>query len=238
MKRALTLFLSTILASAAMTQGGPGGRAQQPSILNAGAGFLYAPAVHKELGLSPAVVKKIQDKLTAASKSMTNPPSRPNSQSSEARRVQFTKQLEAMQKVQNECLSLLTPAQKARLRQITIQQMGANSMLHPEVKKDLALNATQEKKVMELVQANFREMFPARAPSPNASSKPEDRSKMLQEMMKKQEAAKVKLEAQATKVLTPAQQAKWRAMKGKPFKMDMMGMMRSARPVGAPRRSG
>lgn len=229
MKRVLILLASLILVCAAIGQVRTSGRMTQSPILNSGTGYLMMPAVQKELGLSAAVSKKISDKMVAVSRSFSV--STPNSQKPKSQEVQmaeFRKRMESVQKAQAECLALLSAPQKARLRQITIQQMGAQAMYNPEIKKELGLNDSQTKRIGDLMQQSFRNIFAGAPGKPGERPSREQAMKQMEEFAKKQQAAKAKVDAEAVKVLTSAQQSKWKAMKGKPFKLDMMGMMRRA----------
>ncbi|MBC8065787.1 MAG: hypothetical protein H7Y17_13225, partial [Chlorobia bacterium] len=224
MKRVLPFLFSAILVCAAASQISFGGRASQPSILNAGAGYLAMPAVQKELGLSATVSKKIQDKITSSTRAMMG--SMQPTQSSKdpkERGVAIQKQVASMQKVQAECVAMLTPTQKARLKQITLQQMGPQAMYNPEVKKELGLNESQTKKIGQIMQASFQQMFGSPGVKPGERPSREDAIKRMQEFAKKQEASRVKTNAETMKVLSPTQRSKWKAMQGKPFKIDMFG---------------
>ena len=53
------------------------------------------------------------------------------------------------------------------------------------------------------------------------------------EMQKKRDEWQVKMNAMAAKELTSGQNAKWRAMLGKPFKIDILGGMRAMAPKKA-----
>lgn len=101
-------------------------------------------------------------------------------------------------------------------------------MYNPEIKKELGLNDSQTKRIGDLMQQNFRSIFAGSQSKPGEKPSREQAMKQMQEFAKKQQSAKAKVDAEAVKVLTPAQQSKWKAMKGKPFKLDMMGMMRRA----------
>lgn len=226
MKRVLILLAPLILVCAAFGQVRTSSRMNQSPFLNAGTGYLMMPAVQKELGLSATVSKKIQDKMMSVSRNTMGPTTRsttPNDQ--EAQMAAFRKRMEGIQKVQSECLALLSPPQKARLRQITIQQMGAQAMYNPEIRKELGLTESQAKKISAIMQQNFRSVFAGSPGKQGEKRTREDAMKQMQEFAKKQAAAKDKVDSQALKVLTPAQQSKWKALKGKPFKLDMMRMM-------------
>lgn len=236
MKRALPLVFSSILACASMAQVSFGGRASQPNILNAGAGYLAMPAVQKELGLSATVSKKIQDKITASTRAMMGSMQSANTpRDPKERGAAIQKQMASMQKVQGECVALLTPSQKVRLKQITLQQMGPQAMYNPEVKKELGLNESQTKKIGEIMQSTFRQMFSNTGVKPGERPSREDAIKRMQEFAKKQDATRAKTNSETMKVLSPTQRAKWKSMQGKPFKIDMTTMMRSVS-GGAPKR--
>lgn len=234
MKRAFIVLASLILVCAAFGQVRSSFSVPQAPIVNSGTGFLMMPAVQKELGLSAAVSKKISDKMTGLLRPSGSAMSgKLTPEQREREMAEFKKRFEAIQKSQAECLALLTAPQKARLRQITIQQMGAQAMYNPEIKKELGLSDSQTKRISDLMQQSFRNVFAGRQRKPGERPSREQAMKQMEEFAKKQQAAKAKVDADAVKVLTPAQQSKWKAMKGKPFKLDVMGMMRRATPAGA-----
>jgi len=233
MKRLFLILVSATSICAANAQMVAGGRASSQSVLEAGSGYLMLPAVQKELGLSEAVSKKISAKYMDAMRGlMSQQPQRGKTQDPKAQRAAFEAQFKKMKQAQLDNLALLTPAQKSRLKQITIQQIGAAGLLNPEIKKELNLTATQEQRINAIVRDGTMQAFASmRGPGgPGGQAKPEDMRKRMAEFAKKQEEWRGKMLVESMKSLKPDQQAKWKAMQGKPFKIDMMGGMPMMRP--------
>ncbi len=227
MRRVVSLTAAILcLVGSALAQRQPTIRPGQFSTLEAGGSFLMMPGVQKELGLSPATTKKIDAKMSTFMRPMTPQKSangKPPSQ--EQMMSEFQKRMKDMQKAQAECVAMLTPAQKTRLRQISIQQIGAGAMLSSDVRKELALTPAQEKKIGDVLQQSYQSMGRT-MPRNSTASTPEAQRKVFQEMMAKQEQIKLQTTKNAEATLTPAQRTKWKAIQGKPFKIDMAGMMR------------
>jgi len=179
--------------------------------------------VQKEIGLSPAMSKKIGDKITAATKAiMTNPPKDPSQ-----RQKVYMERIKKMQAVQKETVKMLTPAQQARLKQITIQQLGVTAMLMPEVKTALKLTPDQERKIGVIMRDGMQHLFAGMQGGSNSQA---DFQKRMQEFQKKQEKSKVEMIGNALKLMNSTQRTKWASMQGKPFKLDMVKAMRAAMP--------
>lgn len=200
----------------------------QMDLLQAGSSYLMIPAVQKEIGLSPAVAKKMSDRMTAATKAMMAAPPKDPAQ----RQKVVMERMKQVQAVQKENLKMLTPAQQTRLRQITIQQLGLSAMMMPEVKTALKLTLDQERKIGVIMRDGMQRLFSGMQ---GASTKNQaDFQKRMQEFQKKQEKAKVEMIGNALKLMNPTQRAKWASLQGKPFKLDMVKAMSSI----MPRRAG
>jgi hypothetical protein len=230
MKRLFLILVSALALCVANAQMVAGGRATSQSLLEAGSAYLMLPAVQRELGLSDAVSKKISAKyMTAMRGMMSQQPQRDKPLDAKAQRASFETRLKKMKQAQQENLALLTPPQKARLKQITLQQAGAAGLLNPEVKKELKLTPPQEQRIGAIVRDGSMQMFAGMrgpgAPNRGGPPKREEMQKRMGEFAKKQEVWRAKMLAESIKSLKPDQQAKWKAMQGKPFKMDMMGGM-------------
>jgi hypothetical protein len=181
------------------------------------------PQVQKELSLSPAVTKKVTDRYMALMKEFQGVASTSSAKNQQANMQAIVKK---SQQAQKEILGMLTPAQKTRLRQITIQQMGAGALAHPEMKKELGLSDEQARRITAIVKDGTTQMIKSMTTvKPSA-----DRGQALRqagEFAKKQEEWKSKMLKESLKGLNATQLAKWKAAQGKPFKLDMMGAMRS-----------
>lgn len=232
MNRTLLTSFFVLLACLASSQGF---RAAAPNLLEAGAGYLMIPAVQKELGLSPGTAKQISNKYMSSMQGMTRPSANRSNPPSQAQaQADFQERIKKMRKIQQDCIALLSPSQKARLKEITIQQLGATAFLNAEVKKAVGVTPPQEKKIGEIVKNGTMRMFSSLSGKGNQPRSSSDMQKRMAEFSKKQAEWQKKMLADSLKTLKPDQQAKWKAIQGKPFKLDMMRAF-SAMPRGGGR---
>ncbi len=180
--------------------------------------------MHKELGLSAAVSKKITNKLETASHSLIT--AMRASGAGKTGKVQvpdnaLTKKMEALQKAHAECLAMLTPKQKARLREIDVQLSGVHGLTHPWMAKELGLSTTQVARINSVIKEGFAESMRGLERAP-ANLSEQDRAKRIASLRTQQETAAKKMFTSSVKILTPVQIAKWKAMQGKPFKLNGM----------------
>jgi hypothetical protein len=175
--------------------------------------LLINAAVQKELHLSPATASKVQSTFmneamkllpTVTGGSSGKPPTE-----AERRSVM----MKGVVHMQSTLAALLTPPQRTRLRQLTLQSIGPAAVLQPKVASALGLSSGQRSSLTYSISAANEKISSGRI---NASS-PANVNNRLQEMSHLQEAAKAEGERALNKTLTPAQKSKWRAMLGKPF---------------------
>src|SRR5205807_2478489 len=110
--------------------------------------------------------------------------------------------------INKELDNILTPAQGKRLRQLEIQQRGPSALFAPEVRKNLDLSAEQIKDISAALRNQFQKLGAA------LKDLKGDREALAKKMAELNKAA---LE-DAVKVLTPAQQGKWKELAGEPYK--------------------
>jgi hypothetical protein len=220
-----SVFLMCVFAAAALTGAQMGGKA--PDILQSVAGFLSLGQVRKELGISPAVGKKIDAKLSGAIKSSMDAMRKMPKDAKPDDRVKFMRANQArQQKVQSECLAMLSFSQKVRLKQIGIQQMGPGALLHPENQKSLALTAPQTAKIRDIVTTGTQKMIEELQASGKQPKTPAEARATFAKFAKAREAAQKKMMDASLKQLTANQRSKWSAIQGKPFKLDMAALAR------------
>jgi hypothetical protein len=111
---------------------------------------------------------------------------------------------------------ILLPHQSKRLNEIYVQQNGLNALQDEDIAKDLNISEAQKAKLAEVRDANRTAMFEQMrggggAPGGGGG----DREAFFARMQEYRKQADAKLLA----VLTPDQQKKFEAMKGKPFEM-------------------
>jgi|GEM_PF-2567628 len=214
----VAIFVSAVLSGAsAQPRVQAGGTRFNTNLVDIGSSYLLAPSVQKELKIPPATAKKIQDKFMSSFAHMT--PNRSGQGSATADRA---KMIQDLRKSQAEIIGMLSPAQKSRLKQIVLQQMGASGMLHPEVKASLKITPDEERKINAIVRDGMQAMFAGlKGNTPGGNT---NYQQQVKEMQAKQNEWRIKMTNMALKELTPAQRSQWQAMCGKPFTLDYSGM--------------
>lgn len=107
---------------------------------------------------------------------------------------------------------VLNADQQKRLRQIVLQQEGLFALGNPEVAGELKLSDEQKRQFAAIIQET-QKRFEALQQKAQASGNPEEVQKGAARIRKEQEA---KVEA----LLTDAQKRQWKAMLGKPLKLE------------------
>jgi hypothetical protein len=160
--------------------------------------LLRQKSVQKELGLSPEVVRKIQEftmkQFDAAEKAMKL--------AGEERTNRF-KQL--LKEDKEFVAATLTPEQAKRLDQITMQFTGLRHLVRKKVIKSLNLTPDQVSKLKKLRQETVQKLRKAMEPT--------SKEQRRENFTKLHKATRKKVAA----ILTPAQKAKVKAMIGKVF---------------------
>ncbi len=143
-------------------------------------------------------------------------------QMTDEQRAEFAKRMEEQRANQRkELAAILNEGQMKRLDEIRVQLAGARAVMQPDIQKSLGLSTEQVTKIRDL-QAKQREANMALGQNQDLSQ--EDRRTRMENNNKV-------LDAELLKVLTADQNAKLKAMAGKPFKAD-------AQPAGGGRRGG
>jgi Spy/CpxP family protein refolding chaperone len=111
-----------------------------------------------------------------------------------------------------ELLALLTAEQKTRLSEIVIQAQGFATYLRPDVQEQLGFTPEQTEKLKALENESSTKLRELPRPARG------DREREAMEKARKEREAVIRDRTEAVeKLLTPAQQEKFQAMKGKTF---------------------
>jgi len=237
---ALTVGVALTLAAAPILAQGPGGRGpggfggRRPGgpMMGGGLRMLTSPEVQKELKLDPAQVdllKGLQAESEAKLRALFER-ARSNGGSRESSRAEFEK-LRAEQ--DRQVAEILDARQKARLKQLEIQQAGVRALGQPAVQKHLALTAEQKQKIGQALENEGEAM---RAAFTGGGFDPSQRDQIRQKMGTIRAATETKLNA----VLTEAQKKQFTAMQGPKFNFPERRFDRGGpggRPGGGPRPS-
>ena len=178
------------------------------------------PPVLEELKLDPVSpeVQKIQQLSRAHSQELRQQlPSRVSTAEERERVREIESTLQG--KYDLELKTLLTPTQRARLRQIDWQRQGIEGLSHPEVVKTLKINPQQQ---AELAALN-REIFKTVRGLLNPAGKDRPVSNTVDEILRRkvQELVREK-EAKVQQILTKKQQQEWQEIQGPPFDLTLI----------------
>ncbi len=227
--RIRTFLGSTLLALAVSASAQfPGAMPSAPMRYNTA--LLMNPQVQKDMHLSPeAAQKSMNIMITVASKhmaslmgSMTGKPK------SAAERAKEEKEILAVNdEIQSQTLKLLTPSQKVRLREISLQQGGGASFSDPQLCHEVGLSAKQTSTIQatlaRIASKAMSQMGGGKGLGGMMSGpggKPD-----ISGMMATQKKAKQDSDAAVNAILTPSQKARYEKLKGRPIVLKgSMGM--------------
>lgn len=230
MKSILIKFAAVALASALMC----GAFAQ--SLLKQASLLITSPNVAQDLNLSKAQIDQRTGFVSAYDKKRDEITANMDATSQDKIEV-IQKQLDGLvATLQNNLLSILTPAQTNRLKQIAIQQVGVDALADDMVAKDLALTAGQRTKIAAIRERVSKAdddyqnalsdallKVPDPGSDPDALEAYKAKQQAIVKALKPKERVYLAAKAQGDKdmlaVLTPAQLKKWNAMQGKKLKV-------------------
>jgi Spy/CpxP family protein refolding chaperone len=198
---AVVFGLAVLIASPALAQSKHSGRShgQRPQGFYGASLFLLSQeSVQKDLKLSDAQVTKIKDlqnKQHEAFKGFKD-------LSGQEKWTKMQAQAKANRKAIKE---ILTPEQKKRSKQISLQLAGARALRYKPVAEALKITTEQKDKIKAIWGEAFKEMGKLRG------SKSQDAHKKLAEIGKS-------TNEKVMNVLTSEQKAKYKEMTGEPFK--------------------
>ncbi len=165
-----------------------------------GMGMLMRPEVQKELKLTEKQIQAIRSKSEAMRKARGNPGAPPPP--GQGMGTAFN--------------SILSASQQKRLAELRLQMGGMMALNSPETSGKLGITASQKAKIEQIMHSEFGSMRPrGEGPRPNRGAPPPS----MGDWQKRREQMNQKISA----ILTPAQRTKWKAMLGKPFKMEPRG---------------
>jgi Spy/CpxP family protein refolding chaperone len=203
MKRCAAVLAVALLAllpgpSFAQRRGGFGGGGGLGGFDRSGLFLLSQDSVQKELKLSPDQASQVNNLLEKSRESFGG--FRDLSREERRRRMEETaKANEAA--VQN----ILDENQSKRLRQIALQQRGGWALADPKIADELELTADQKDQINSIQEDARNEM--------RNIAEGGDRQQARERFQALRKSTGQKLEA----LLTPEQQAKWKALQGEPF---------------------
>ncbi|HWD37217.1 MAG TPA: hypothetical protein VG944_00075 [Fimbriimonas sp.] len=176
----------------------------------------YMPAlfmnqkVVADMHLSPAVAQQEQSILIQEGMKML---STMGNRGQSVDRVKMAKAaLAAYKSMSDKSLAPLTPAQRVRYRQLSLQFFGPLALIQPKVTKQLEITPAQHAKMVAIIAKNSRQVA---ASMPKPGSNANGYMSGYQNVMQAQARARASEEAQMKAVLTRGQRAKWAAMQGR-----------------------
>ena len=203
-KLVLTLGTLALLASPAWAQGrgGFGG---------GGAGFLMAPNVQKDLNLTNAQVKKVQETLAEIRKSHEGDYSALRDASADVRSAKMVTLNETVNDEVKKALSF-SAEQSKRFDQISLQARGVQAFANPTVGEKLNLTTDQKSKIREIVEAT-RSTF---AGASNKDASEQERTDARNKRAAAQKENMTKVQA----LLTDDQKKAWKELTGEPIEIQ------------------
>ena len=176
--------------------------------------LLNFAAITSELKCSPALVKKIKDEYAKPMAPKDKP-------------LPFDQMRVKWLAKEDKIVGFLSSTQRARLLELSYQAIGILAIRSVQAVKALNLTPAQDKKILAMWTKTFAEARKVAMKQPRPDIKKSDplrKQKMAKAMDEHDmiyERYKVRAAKEAYTVLTPAQQAKWKAIQGKPFNMTL-----------------
>ena len=219
-----------MLAMAALAQPpgfGPPGMGGPPPIMLVG-----QQSVQKELQLTPQQIQQVNQATSrhmAAAKQLFGLPADQREKKMKELKADGDKTLDA----------LLKPAQKQRLREISLQLQGPQAYADAEVVKELGLTADQQFQagaIQEEIRGQIQALMPPPGqqkgppPAPPKPGQPPNQPGQppnFEAMQKKTAELNKTADEKFQKLLTEEQKGKWKTLLGKPFAGEI-------RPMGPP----
>ena len=217
MVRGRSLIFGLILsAAAAATAQLPG--FEMPS-LKYNPALMMIPAVQKELHVSPQAAQKATQAMATEAQKVF--PALMGAMGGKTPNGDQSKQLlVALTRMQDIATKDLTPAQKARLHQITLQSYGPKALLDPQVAAEVGLTPKQESEIKVAIgRIKQSQQKPNMSGGPGASGFD---MKGLQDSAKK---SRQQSDAALDAILTPKQKLKWKAAQGAHVDLGPLGQM-------------
>ena len=178
--------------------------------------LLMNPQVQKELRLSPTNASKVQTTFMSEAMKIlpvvTSQPGKARLSPAERNRRTFA----AVNVMVGRLAALLTPPQRVRLRQLTLQSIGPAAVLQPKVGAALGLTGGQRSSLMRSISDSNARM----AGQMQNGRTVRDWQARMPELTRLQNAAKAEGNQALMATLTASQRAKWKAMLGKPFTLS------------------
>ena len=213
----------------------PGGMTPPPQRYNTA--LLMNPQVQKDMHLSPEVGQKAMNVMMTVG--MKAAPALMGMMSgkkmSAAEEAKASKDLLTMnEEMQSQTLKLLTPPQRVRLHEITLQQAGAAAFSDPELCREVGLTPKQSSSIQSVLAKISRRTMSELSGGKGfagmmggSSGKPDMAAiqGMQQRAVAAQKKAKQDSEVAVNAILTPVQKAKYTRLKGRPLPLKgSMGM--------------
>ncbi|WP_435010041.1 hypothetical protein P12x_001261 [Tundrisphaera lichenicola] len=209
-KAFLTFGLVAAMAGVASAQGrgGFGGG------FGGGPGLVAIPAVQKELKLDDSQVEKAQEVIAEMRDKGQEMRSSLEGLEGEERMKKMQELMKANNEAAHKSLSaILKPEQVARLKQIELQQQGANAITDADVAKKLGITAEQKEKAQTILADSREEMREA------FQSAGDDR----QAAMAKIQTLRKETNSKVMALMTEDQKKTWKEMTGEPFEVPPGG---------------
>lgn len=225
---ALALTASTAWAQPGQPgRGGPGGMmGGMMGGQNMGLMLLANPQVQKELELvddQKAKIKELSDKLQADMREAFTG-MRDLSQEDRQKKMEELRKKgeERMASLQKEVDKVLLPQQQKRLKQIRFQVLGDRALSDAEIVKELGITDEQKTKLEAIAKESrdaTQKLYEGVRDLPQA-----ERQAKFTELREKMDTARKEVQEKTLAVLTDAQKAKLKELKGAEFKLDTRQM--------------
>jgi hypothetical protein len=187
--------------------------------------LLQYDSVQKELGISKAMALKMANVRAEARKTFMAVIQPATQSPTTQHHTPMAKVQAEVQKLDAKIVALLSTAQKARLKQIGLQYSGGFALADTRTAKALGISPEQQRKINMATLKAIRSMKSSETTTRGNGFKNRANPRTaLQHMAAERKKMLADLDADAVKILTPAQVASWRKMQGKKFPIETLFM--------------
>lgn len=210
------LALLVLPVSAQPPGGGRGGMGMGMGMMGSPGQLVRNTGVQKELKLSDEQIKKVKDVTAQIREKHQEELQSLRSMDQEERREKGPAIMRAINEETEKALGeILKPEQMNRLKQISLQQRGAQAFTEPKVQEELKLTDDQKDKIKTInedAQKEAREIFQSGQGGGD-----------FQEIMKKMNTLRSETFDKVKGILTDDQKKTWESMTGGPFEVKFEG---------------
>ena len=188
--------------------------------------LLMNPDVQKDMNISPSVSQKVTEVMMQEGMKMLPTVMGAMSgkkQTPDEEKKMMTVISAAYDSMQSKTIVLLSPPQRKRLHEITLQSTGASALLDPSIASEVGLTATQSSRLASAIsRINRQNSGGSENPFQGGGTNPAALKNFAGKAASMAKKTKAETEAAASAILTPTQKIMWIRLQGR--HIDLKGV--------------